>query len=385
MSLPERHDRMTVPGDRGPGPHGLIQPRLARSAAVSPARCSAILSTLKEISTATADTEGCRRLLECISTELEAEHAVLMLCNPLTRELEFVVHNQDPALPRMYVDHYSDLDPTGLPEYIKGNLSPPAGSPISTVFDLMEVVDYKSLVSTEFYNDFFKTGSIHYDLVAFVSANSSARGAVCLHRAHERKPFSAEEVAILDMIAPFVGNHLEKMVSVSVLSVLQTASGKGVILCDVQGRVLYCNEVARELCAPMRRIDGTSRLVEDVSFVGYSLDDLNVLAKSCNVEVSSREVVLEQGKLGRLITLEPRDGGTLAWAAPLKERFGLSTREIEVLNRVMAGGANKEIAQALFISEYTVKKHLQGIAAKVGARTRTSITHAVRQELGLTP
>ena len=69
----------------------------------------------------------------------------------------------------------------------------------------MEVVDYKSLVSTEFYNDFFKTGSIHYDLVAFVSANSSARGAVCLHRAHERKPFSAEEVAILDMIAPFVG------------------------------------------------------------------------------------------------------------------------------------------------------------------------------------
>ena len=83
--------------------------------------------------------------------------------------------------------------------------------------------------------------------------------------------------------------------------------------------------------------------------------------------------------------MEPRDGNSLAWAEPLKERFGLSAREIEVLNRVMAGGANKEIAQALFISEYTVKKHLQGIAAKVGARTRTSIAHAVRQELGLTP
>jgi DNA-binding CsgD family transcriptional regulator len=185
------------------------------------------------------------------------------------------------------------------------------------------------------------------------------------------------------MIAPFVGNHLEKMASTSVLSVLQMAPGKGVILCDVQGRVLYCNDVARELCAPMRMIDGAPRLLEDVSFVGYSLGDLDVLAESCNVVVGSREVVLEQGKLGRLITLEPRDGDTLAWAEPLKERFGLSSREIEVLNRVMTGGANREIAQALFITEYTVKKHLQSIAAKVGARSRTSIAHVVRQELGL--
>ena len=285
----------------------------------------------------------------------------------------------------MYVDHYGALDPTGLPDYVKGNISPPTCFPTPAVFDLTEVVDYKSLVSTEFYNDFFKAGDIHYDLVAFVSASSSARGAVCLHRAHQRKPFSAEEVAILDMIAPFVGNHLEKMASTSVLSVLQMAPGKGVILCDVQGRVLYCNDVARELCAPMRTTDGTPRLLEDVSFVGYSLGDLDVLAESCNVEVSFRDVILEQGRMGRLIALEPRDAGTQAWSGPLKERFGLSDREIEVLYRVMAGEANKEIAQALFITEYTVKKHLQSIATKVGTRTRTSIAHAVRQELGLTP
>ncbi len=293
-----------------------------------------------------------------------------------------MVHNQDPALPRMYVDHYSDLDPTGLPDFIKGNTSVPAHPPIPTVFDLKEVVDYKSLVSTEFYNDFFKAGGIHHDLVAFVSASSSARGAVCLHRAHQMKPFSAEEVAVLDMIAPFVGNHLEKMVSTSVLSVLRMTSGKGVILTDVQGRVLYCNDVARELCVPMRATDGAPRRLDDVSFVGYSLGDLDALAERCGVEVSSREVVLEQGRLGRLITLEPL-GGALDWAEPLKERFGLSCREIEVLNRVMIGGANKDIAHALFITENTVKKHLQSIAVKVGAHTRTAIAHTVRQELGL--
>jgi hypothetical protein len=99
-----------VPGTTRPAGHGdrspIGQPSLvsrpptarpARSAAVSPHRCAAILSTLKEISTATPDVEGCRRLLECISNELQAEQGVLILCNSLTRELEFVVHNQDPA------------------------------------------------------------------------------------------------------------------------------------------------------------------------------------------------------------------------------------------------------------------------------------------------
>jgi DNA-binding CsgD family transcriptional regulator len=278
-----------------------------------------------------------------------------------------------------------------LPDFLKGNSSLPASSPVPAVFDLREVVDYRSWVSTEFYNDFWKSGGIYYDLVAFMSATPLARGALCLHRAHERTPFSTEEAAIMEMIAPFVGNHLEKMVSATVLSVLQTAEDKGVIVCDPRGRVLYCNDIARDLCSSLGQTGGNARLVEEAppdarvaSFVGYALSSPDELAESCNVGVSSREVTLDQGTSGRLITLEPRDRSARRWAEPLKERFALSDREIEVLNRVMAGGSNREISQALFIAECTVKKHMQSIAAKVGARTRTSIAHAVRQELGLT-
>lgn len=364
--------------------------RPARSAAVSPHRCAAILGTLKEISTATPDVEGCRRMIECISNELQAEQGVLILCNALSRELEFVVHNQDPATPRMYAEYYGTLDPTGIGEYIKGNIPAPlvagafpASPPVCAAFDLSEVVDYGSLVSTEFYNDFFKTSHIHYDLAAIVSASSSVRGAVCVHRDHQREPFTAEEVAILDMIAPFVGNHLERMASASVLSVFQTGSDKGVILCDAQGRVVYCNEAARTLCASFLRSGGGPHLVQDASFLGYALGDLEAIAARHDLTVVSRDVVLEQGTPGRLITLEPRSASASDFTQVLQDRFGLTEREIEVLEKVMAGGGNREIAQALFIAEVTVKKHLQNISVKVGARTRTGIAHAVRQELGL--
>lgn len=124
--------------------------------------------------------------------------------------------------------------------------------------------------------------------------------------------------------------------------------------------------------------------MEVASFVGYALSNPDALAESCNVGVSCREVTLDRGSPGRLVTLEPRDRSARHWTRPLKERFALSDREIEVLARMMAGGTNREISQALFIAECTVKKHIQSIAAKVGARTRTSNAHTVRQELGLT-
>jgi DNA-binding NarL/FixJ family response regulator len=56
----------------------------------------------------------------------------------------------------------------------------------------------------------------------------------------------------------------------------------------------------------------------------------------------------------------------------------LTGRELEVL-RLMAGGySNREIGQALFVAERTVKNHVSSILAKLGARDRT---HAVLKGL----
>jgi DNA-binding NarL/FixJ family response regulator len=58
----------------------------------------------------------------------------------------------------------------------------------------------------------------------------------------------------------------------------------------------------------------------------------------------------------------------------------LTAREIEVLQQVAEGNRNRDIADRLFISEGTVKVHLQHIMDKLGASDRTqAITIAVRR------
>ncbi|WP_019830883.1 response regulator [Sphingomonas sp. PR090111-T3T-6A] len=58
----------------------------------------------------------------------------------------------------------------------------------------------------------------------------------------------------------------------------------------------------------------------------------------------------------------------------------LSEREIAVLRLVAEGKANKEIAQALSLSEETVKAHLKNLFAKLDVSDRThAVTIAVRR------
>ncbi|MFC8276759.1 LuxR C-terminal-related transcriptional regulator [Streptomyces sp. NPDC057271] len=53
---------------------------------------------------------------------------------------------------------------------------------------------------------------------------------------------------------------------------------------------------------------------------------------------------------------------------------GLTAREAEVLRLVAEGGTNRDIAQALVISEHTVARHLNNIFAKLDVTSRTAAT-----------
>ena len=59
----------------------------------------------------------------------------------------------------------------------------------------------------------------------------------------------------------------------------------------------------------------------------------------------------------------------------------LTAREQEVLTHLEKGATNREIAERLFISEYTVKNHVRNILAKLNLHSRRQATQYMRDAL----
>lgn len=76
-----------------------------------------------------------------------------------------------------------------------------------------------------------------------------------------------------------------------------------------------------------------------------------------------------------LLTTLPIDGAGAAIFGENCQRYGLTKTEIEVTERLCRGMRNREIADELFISYHTVKKHVQNIYRKTGANSRASLIH----------
>ena len=73
--------------------------------------------------------------------------------------------------------------------------------------------------------------------------------------------------------------------------------------------------------------------------------------------------------------------GRLQTAATIQE-LSLTSRELEILKYIVEGMSNKEIANALYISEKTVKNHITSLLRKLDVEDRTqAAVFAVSQGL----
>ncbi len=85
----------------------------------------------------------------------------------------------------------------------------------------------------------------------------------------------------------------------------------------------------------------------------------------CNANIAEHEKYLAQIESSRKAS--PQE---------FMEKYNLSAREKEVLTSVLLGKNNKEIADELYISIYTVKRHMSHIFEKTGTKSRYELMSA---------
>ncbi len=124
------------------------------------------------------------------------------------------------------------------------------------------------------------------------------------------------------------------------------------------------------------------------------LDALHAGARSYLTKDADRAHIAQalRAAASGLTVFDPRAHATLlaAAAAPARPEAaaapapdGLTEREVEILGLIGRGMTNPEIAAKLFLSNHTIKTHINRIFAKTGSRDRAAaIGYAHRHHIG---
>lgn len=154
----------------------------------------------------------------------------------------------------------------------------------------------------------------------------------------------------------------------------------GVLVLSQQGEWIYANECARQICQQLSPGKTPSNSVPQVIWqVCESLRDrLELLSdqeaiigneikpnNSVNFRVRVRWLVLEDSAHPLiLVTIEDQNQSRKMQAIADAKKYGLTRRETEVWSLHQSRLSYKEIADRLYITLNTVKKHIKNIYAK---------------------
>ncbi|GAA3031043.1 response regulator [Streptomyces glomeratus] len=202
--------------------------------------------------------------------------------------------------------------------------------------------------------------SVHGDIEVVAEA---ADGEQALARAASHRP----DVVLLDLRMPGTDGltALPRLARTATVMML-TYSGEPEVAAEAlrrgaSGYLVHGEFTAAELVAAVRTVREGRRPVS--SSLGLSYEPKRT--------TSHLQPVMTHSSKAR----PTRAGGLRRRAAGWLD-FGLSSREVEVMDLIAAGMNNRQIAAACFISEKTVKNHINRIFAKLHSSSRSeAIAH----------
>jgi DNA-binding CsgD family transcriptional regulator len=242
-------------------------------------------------------------------------------------------------------------------------------------FDALKLSDFYSrreLHALELYSDWFRPAGIEFELEAGIPSPMEHTKTFLFDDG--RRDFSERDRSLLNLLRPHLA-QLHHAATVrrladgarSVIEDGRDLGERGLLLVDAHGAIEVASPRARRLLAAYAPASGT-RL--PASLAAW-LD-----AQRAGARVGRGTTALTiAGPGGTLLAELDRRGDTdvvlLEECVALGET-ALSTREHEVLALVRDGLRNAEIAEALWVSPATVRKHLENIYDKLGVHTRTA-------------
>lgn len=232
-----------------------------------------------------------------------------------------------------------------------------------------------------------------YELRGALSTSSQLWGGLCLSREKGRPDFSAREVSFMRRIAPHLGAGLRAAtLQQEIHDNQESDDAAGVLVLDRWGTVVQHNAAAERRLRELGDLGARWREGEGIPAPIWTVLGAlkSALRPETDRDLNTSPYLRARTRSGRWLTLQasrtepspsrPSESVVIIAPAGPKEvlrltaiGYGLTAREQEVVDLAVRGASTKQISQALYISEYTVKDHLKNIFGKVGVRGRRAL------------
>ena len=177
-------------------------------------------------------------------------------------------------------------------------------------------------------------------------------------------------------------------------SIAEKRIGPGILILTPSTHLLYKDHRAWDLCAAINKDDGRTtdglplcivelcREVSNLLQIWTDARDWEQIRIKRLIGSPNRPILLcglglpdrhgmQQSRI--LITMDEIGRPQGAIIEQVKEIFRLTDREVTVVQNLLKGWTNKEIANELGVTEQTIKEHIKHIMAKTKTTTRTGI------------
>ena len=222
-------------------------------------------------------------------------------------------------------------------------------------------------------------------IAALRTRGSQLWGALGLYREPDRPLFDAEEMALVQTIAPALADGVRRALLVGEASDPETPDAPGMVvlgdnwqpesfspgverwLTDLPDGAWHAGRLPSSVLAVAGRAARGVRGPTDPAEVAVA----RVLTRSGTWVVLHGVPLAQTGPLRVAVIVEPAHPARIA--PLLMSAYGLTAREQELTRQVLQGFSTTEIAERLVISVHTVQQHLKSVFDKTGVRSRREL------------
>lgn len=309
----------------------------------------------------------------------------------------------DNIFEQMYSEKYYQLDPfqpMNLPDEFKNRY----------IINCIDLPCRYSFYKSEFFCKFLSLYNVKHVLALYIKYDDSHYGHILIMKRSTQIDFTSTEIELLSKLAKYISYNykiaLDLKANRRTQNLLHTycnniSAGFSIItgnfeILEINNKMIeYCNEIDSKSDTAQSRYllksgEKYASVINTVKRITFDFENINV-SRVTNIKIGLNTFTctfipyMFSSLIGGMesmyiFQIDKNSANISSSLAETCNNYSFTKREREIVEYLVQGYKNRDIAQALFISEHTVKVHIANIFKKVCVTSRTELIYKLENE-----